>query len=47
MDYRFATQAPAGLMAYTEAPIAILCYSNVTFDSQKRPDGTVPESGHS
>ncbi len=43
IDYRFATQAPTGMMAYAEVPLAILCYSNVTFNSRKRPDGTVPD----
>ena len=42
IDYRFATKPPAGMMAYTEARLAILCYSNVTFNSRKRADGTVP-----
>ncbi len=41
-DYRFFTEAQEGMMAYLEVPVAVLCYGNVTFESQKRPDGTVP-----
>jgi DNA-binding beta-propeller fold protein YncE len=41
LDYRFTTEAPPGLMAYSEVPIAILCYANVTYESQKSPDGKV------
>ncbi len=36
-DFRFATLAPKGEMAYTEVQVAVLCYGNVTF---KNPDGT-------
>ena len=43
IDYRFTTKAPKGMMAYSEAPLAVLCYSNVTFNSRKGPDGTVPK----
>jgi hypothetical protein len=38
--YRFSTAAPAGQMTYTEAPLAILCYTNVTLEGQKKPDGS-------
>ena len=41
-DYRFVTAAPKGMMAYSEVPLAILCYSNVTFGSRPGPDGKVP-----
>ncbi len=42
-DFRFCTNAPEGKMAYSEIPIAILCYANVTFESQKDPNtGKVP-----
>jgi len=42
VDYRFTTGAEEGTMAYTEVPIAILCYGNKTFNSRKNADGTVP-----
>jgi len=41
-DYRFFTKEPAGMMAYTEVPIAILCYANITYESQKDASGKVP-----
>ena len=40
--HRFVTKPPAGKMLYTEAPIAILCYANVVFESRKGPNGKVP-----
>jgi DNA-binding beta-propeller fold protein YncE len=40
VDYRFATEAPAGQMAYSEVPLAVLCYMNVTLEGQKKPDGS-------
>ncbi len=40
-DYRFTTAAPAGKMAYTEVPIAVICYGNVIFEASKGPDGKV------
>lgn len=43
IDYRFTTKAPDGTMAYTEVPLAVICYSNVTFEGQTNPDGTPRE----
>ncbi len=39
-DYRFATEAPAGQMTYTDVPLAVLCYMHVTLDGSKKPDGS-------
>ena len=40
VDYRFVTDAPPGTMAYSEVPLAILCYANVTFEGHKNADGS-------
>ena len=46
IDYRFATKPPEGMMTYTEVPLAILCYTNVTFEGHKNPDGTPRKPDH-
>ena len=33
-------------MAYSEVPVAVLCYGNVTFNDQKDPNGKVPAPVH-
>jgi len=43
VDYRFVTAAPAGTMAYAEVPLAVLCYTHVTFEGHKNPDGSPRE----
>jgi sugar lactone lactonase YvrE len=38
-DFRFVTKASAGRMAYSQVPVAVICYGHVTYDSIKAPDG--------